>query len=171
MGYEDWKSPRSITMGALLAVLASIIQASALYLPLLGISLCSISTLFVALSGYLNAVTGMMTYLISAILLLFWGFPHALVFMCSSGLLGLCLGVLLKRKYPIYAVALISSVCLSAGLLFACKLLGIPLFPWLTGDNRLFFFPVLMLYSLIYTIVWIGLLSFTVERLKEYVNI
>ena len=171
MNCEEWKSSRNIVIGALLAVIATIIQASTLYLPLLGISLSALSTLPVALSGYLNIVTGLLTYLVSAVLLLSWGFPSALIFICSSGFLGFCLGVLLKRGYPFYAVAVISSVCLTCGILIACNILGLPVLPWLPVDKRMFFFPVLMVGSFVYAAVWIGLLNFILLRLKQYINI
>jgi len=171
MSYKEWKSPRNIIMGALLAVLASVIQASNLYLPLLGISLSAFSTLFVALSGYLNIITGLLTYLVSAVILLSWGLPNALIFMCSSGLLGFCLGVLLKRGYQFYAVAVMSSVCLSCGILTAGYIIGVPILPWLVADKRMFLFPILLTGSFVYTAVWMGLLNYVLLRLKDHVNI
>jgi|GEM_PF-2301224 len=170
MSVHNWNRPRNITIGALLAAISVAIQASPLYLPLVGISLSALSTLPVAVAGYLNGATGVFTFLISGAILCFWSVPQALVFLFSSGLLGLCLGILIKKRYHFLFVAGICALVLTGGFLVVGKLLGIPILPWLTGTKRLMLAPVLLFCSFIYSAIWVPVLNAFLSRLEQHLN-
>ena len=167
MTHQDWRKPRYLTLGAVLAAMTVTIQISPLYLPLIGVSLSALSTLPVALSAYLHGVTGSLTFLVSGVILCFWSVPQALVFWLSSGLLGLCLGFLMKREYSLPVVVGISALALTLGVLFAGKLLGVPALPWLSGGKRAFLVPLLLASSLLYTFIWVPVLSVLLARLRQ----
>lgn len=164
---DDWRSTRNITIGALLAAMAVGIQASPLFLPVVGISLSSLSTLPVAVSGYLNPLTGLLTYLISSVILAMWSVPQAIIFFFSSGLLGLTMGALMKKRVSFVVLVGISGLFLSMGVFLVGKFLGVVIFPWLIGAKRVLLLPVILACSLLYTVVWVPVLSALLHRLRH----
>lgn len=168
-GYE-WKTPKSLTMGAVLVSIAVIIQASPLYLPVVGVSLSALSTLPVALASYYNGMTGLLTYLAASILLLFWNVPQAVIFLLTSGLLGIMLGTLIRWRLRLISVVAIPAIALSAGVFLAGGLLGIPVFPWLPGLEKVFFLPVMVFFCAVYASIWVPLLAVIISRMKVYLE-
>lgn len=165
---EERRKSRNLCFGALLAALAAIIQISPLYFPFVGISLSAFSTLPIAIAAYLKESTGAMTYLISSILIAFWSPPQAVIFLCISGLLGLILGILMKRKFSWYLVVGLSALSLLMGLFVVSKIIGLPVFPWLAGTNRIYFFPLVIFFSCLYSFIWIPILGALFNRLGHY---
>lgn len=165
---ENWRSPRLMIQGALLSAITVIIQASPLYLPVVGISLSALSTLPVAVAAYLNGITGFLAYLISGILLIFWSVPQSLIFLASSGLLGLLLGLLMRRQASFPLLIAVPALALAGGILAVGELLGIPILPWFAGWKRLYLLPAVLACALVYTAVWIPVLAALLYRLRHY---
>ncbi|MBZ4653046.1 MAG: hypothetical protein JG781_384 [Peptococcaceae bacterium] len=168
MNNREWKRPRNLTIGALLAALAVGFQASPLYLPFVGISFSSLSTLPIALAGYMEAMTGLLAYLVAGLIMITLSVPQALIFFLSSGLLGLCLGILMKSKAPFLVVVGVSAFLLSLGILILGSLLGIPVLPWLTGVRRALLIPVTLCLTLLYSAIWVPVLAAVIVRVKTY---
>ena len=167
---HEWKRPRNITAGALLAALGAVIQISPLYLPLIGVSLSALATLPVAIAAYLHGITGVLTFLISGVLICCWSLPQAVIFLCGSGLLGLALGIMLQKNCHFLIAATGGALLLTAGFLTAGALLGIPILPWLTGAARFLLTPVLFICSLLYSAIWVPVLKVLLGRLGPYIN-
>lgn len=168
MSLQDWKKPRSLCLGAVLAALAAGIQISPLLIPLVGVSLSSLATIPVAFAAYLNPVTGLLAYLVGGILVLLWSFHQAVILFFTSGLLGLALGILMGRRCPLVVVACVPALLLFVGTISAAKVLGFPLLPWLTGGGRVMLIPVILLAALIYTSIWIPVLAALLSRLEQH---
>lgn len=159
---------RRLVFGALMTSLAIGIQIAPLYLPFVGISLSALSTLPLAVASYLGIRTGLMTYSVSGAILLLFGVSYSVVFLCGSGLLGLCLGIMMHKKYPYPVIALIASFCLTGGILLLGKILGFPVLPWLMGERRQFLMLVLSVSTLLYSSLWLPVLSVLIKRLEKY---
>lgn len=170
MSRYEWKKPRNLTLGAVLVSITVIIQASPLYLPVVGISLSALSTLPVALASYYNGTTGFLTYLSAGVLLFFWNVPQAVIFLFSSGLLGVILGVLIRCKLPLITVITVPALVITLGIILAGTLLGIPVFPWLTGFEKIFILPVMLLCCVVYTSVWVPVLAAIITRLRSFLG-
>ncbi|QNB46434.1 hypothetical protein BR63_08985 [Thermanaerosceptrum fracticalcis] len=168
MNNKEWKNPRNLTIGALLASVAVGFQASPLYLPFIGISFSSLSTLPIALAGYIHGITGFLAYLVAGFIMLTLSVPQALIFFLSSGLLGLSLGILMKRQAPFPAVVGIAALLLSVGMFILGFLLGIPVLPWLTGVKRALLIPVTLCLTLLYSAIWAPVLAAVIVRVKTY---
>lgn len=170
MSRYEWKNPQNLTLGAVLVSITVIIQASSLYLPVVGISLSALSTLPVALASYYNGVTGILTFLAAGVLMLFWNVPQAVIFLFTSGLLGVILGILLRWRSKLITVVVIPALFLSIGVFLAGSLLGIPIFPWLSGLEKIFLFPVMVLFCTVYTSVWVPVLAAIIGRLRLHLK-
>lgn len=171
MDLQDWKRPRNITIGALLAAITVMIQISPLYLPLAGVSLSALATLPAALAGYLSAATGILTFLISATLVCCWSVPQSVIFLCSSGLLGLTLGIMLKKGLHYLIIACTGALILTCGFLAVGNLLGIPILPWLAGPKRYLLIPVLFLCSFVYSAIWVPVLKVLFARIEKHTTL
>lgn len=167
---KNAKKTRKLVFGALMTSLAVGIQIAPLYLPFVGISLSALSTLPLAVAGYLEIMTGLMTFGVSGVLLLFFGVSYSLAFLFSSGLLGLCLGIMLRKKYAYPVMAFIASLCLTGGLLLLGKFFGLPVLPWLTGKKRQFLVLVLWFGTFLYSSLWLPVLSVFINRLGKYLQ-
>ena len=168
MNNREWQRPRNLTMGALLAALAVGFQASPLYLPFIGISFSSLSTLPIAMAGYMEPMTGLLAYLAAGLIMITLSVPQALIFFLSSGLLGLCLGILMKRQAPFFVVVGVSASLLSIGIFSLGFLLGIPVLPWLTGMQRVYLMPVALCFTFLYSAVWVPVLAAVIARMKTF---
>ncbi len=165
---DDWRKSQNITLGALLAAIAVVLQIMPLYLPVIGTSLSALSTLPVALASYRQRVVGLLTYISSGIIILCWNVPQAIIFLCSSGFLGLCLGILLKENYSFGRVLCSATLVMALGVLLAGEILGIPVLPWLSGVQQFLIIPAVFVCSLLYTTIWILVLKAALERFKNY---
>lgn len=165
---DDWRNPRNITWGALLAAIAVVLQIMPLYLLIIGTSLSSLSTLPVALASYKQRNIGLLTYISSGIIIMCWSVPQAIIFLCSSGLLGLCLGYLIKENYPFVRILFSAALILALGILLAGEILGIPVLPWLGGAHRIVIIPAVFLCSFFYTGIWILVLKVALARFMKY---
>jgi hypothetical protein len=165
---EDWKNPRQLIKGAFLAAVAFALQSASLYFPVLGASLSSLSTLPIALAGYLNINTGILAYIVTGLLLGLWSVPRALFFYCGAGLLGLSLGILMKRRVPFLYLVCLSGIIMALGLLCVSFFLKWPLLPWLQSDKRFLLIPIMLAWSTIYAAIWVPVLRGVLSRLKGY---
>lgn len=168
MQRENWRGSQNICMGAMLASLAVVIQSSPLYIPILGVSLSAFSTLPVALAGNLNIITGILVYIISGILVSLWSVSQALIFFCTSGILGLSMGVCMKKRLPLLAVIIFPAILLSLGISIVGCVLKIPILPWLVGEKRVFLVPVVLLCTLLYSSIWRPIISIILVKFREY---
>lgn len=165
---QDWKSPQQLIKGALFAALAYAIQMAPFYVPVVGASLSSLSTLPIALAAFLNVYTGVLTYFVTGLLLCLWSLPRALFFCCGAGLLGLSLGIMLKKGVKYLPLILVSGALLTAGLIFVSVIIDLPLIPWLQQDKRVFLVPLMLVWSTIYAAIWVPILRALLARLKIY---
>lgn len=167
MNRSTWKSAKSLTLGALLLAAAVMLQASAMYMAVVGVSVSGLSTLPVALAAYYNRISGLLAYLGAGMLLIFLNPPQGIIFMFSSGLLGLSLGILLRCRRELVTVVIVPSLLLCGGVFAAGGLLGVPVFPWLSGLGKVLMFPLMALCCLLYTAVWIPVLAAIIARLRS----
>lgn len=164
----DWKKPRYLARGSLLAAIALALQAAPFYLSLAGVPFSSLSTLPIAMAAYLHGVTGLLTYLAAGALLSLWSVPRALLFCCGTGLLGLSLGIMMRRGFPLLRLAILSGIALATGILGAAAILEVPLLPWLKEGQRQLLVPLMLIWCVFYAAVWIPVLNMVLMRLQWF---
>jgi hypothetical protein len=168
MVVSEWRKPHNLTFGALLTALAVCFQLAPLFFALVGLSLSALSTLPIALAASINPLTGLCCYLTSFVLLSLFGISRALLFLFSTGLLGLVLGLLISKRAPLPVVVVVPALSLCLGMVVVSEILGFPLFPMLTGVGRTFIGPIILIYNLIYTAIWVPILASLLVRIERY---
>lgn len=144
---------RFISIGGILTTIAVLFQSAPVFLPAIGMALSPLSTLPIALAAYLNISLGITVLFSSVLILVFVSVQEALILLCTTGLLGIVLGILYKKK--LLVSILFTVLALSIGMIILTYIIGISAFGDFTSSlsipiTILFF----ILFSLIYAIIW-----------------
>lgn len=143
-----------IVVGAFLGSLAVILQSAGIFTGI-GYLLSMMSTGPLVLASLLSLRLGMITYFVTIILLAILQPSELLVFIFTTGLLGLCLGIginYLKRKILIISFA---ALCLTLGIsivLYGFKFLILG--PSISSKFSSIVFLGLFAFSFIYSWIW-----------------
>jgi uncharacterized protein YybS (DUF2232 family) len=125
---------KSIVEGALLSAITAILFLASLYIPLLGtlISfLCPLPIIILCLRH--NTKVALIALFIAFLLVTLLGGPYqGLIAVLGFGILGLALGIAIKKKFSLWEVLLVGSVTS-----FISKLLLMLIGLWLLGFNPL----------------------------------
>lgn len=160
------EAARIVGMGGGFVALAVMFQASPAFMPGIGLLLSPFSTLPVALSAFLSPCSGLISLLASIFILLFISPQEAIIFILTTGPLGLVLGICYRKGVFI-------SILAAAGTIFTgiCLLIyaaGVAAFGGLTpGNVSLPAFCIFILFSLCYSYIWTLMLKFFVKLLKK----
>ncbi len=158
---------RFVSVGGMLTTLAVIFQSAPVFLPIVGLAFSPISTMPIALAAYLNISLGIVVYLSTAFILTIIYIQEAIIFVFTTGLLGLGIGTLLYRKGTIASI-IFSSILLSLGMLLLTYFVGIALFGNITIPARIpltlfIFFTFSLLYSTIWCLVLKKLINYLIR--------
>ena len=158
------KSARIVCLGGVFTALAVVLQSAPVWMPGLGLALSPVSTAPVAAAACISPVTGFAVLICASAILFGISAQEALIFVFSTGILGLVLGLLNNRKFWI-------SICTAGTVLFGglallfyafgIKIMG-PLTDILESSLPAFF----ILFSLAYAAGWATLIKFLFKRLK-----
>lgn len=140
-----------ISLGAFLTSITVIFQSAPVYLPMIGLILSPISTLPVALAAAYSIYLGTFVYVSSAILLFFIYVQESIIFLLTTGLIGLATGSFLFRKGMILSI-LFSTILLSTGMVFLTFVLDIEVIGNFTSSIA---FPFLFIFfPILYVTIW-----------------
>jgi hypothetical protein len=151
---KNLKVIQIISLGGLLTAFTVLLQAAPVFLPAFGLAISPLNTLPIALASILNYILGITVLFSSVFILLLLSPQEAIILLCTTGLLGVVLGVLIYRKGKLISI-LASAVALSIGMIFLTYIAAIPSFVELTVTLN---FPVVIvlyfLFSLSYVSIW-----------------
>lgn len=147
---------RFLSLGALFTLFAVLFQSAPIFLPFIGLTLSPFSTAPIAIASAISAPLGLLVYVSSIIILLMVHVQEALIFLCSTGILGLMVGGL--RWQNTILVVLCTNVVLMIGIFLLCLLVGLQL------QSSDWFTPILCLFSMTYTSVWQWLFKHRLSR-------
>jgi len=156
--YKKNSIGKFISFGAIFTSISVIFQSAPVLLPAIGLVISPFSTLPVALAASYSITLGMAVYISTALLLAFVYVQESVIFLFTTGLIGLATGSLLIRKGITISV-LISSILLSLGMFVLTFLLEIKVFGDFTSSLTL---PIIfILFPLVYVTIWnIGIKKF-----------
>jgi hypothetical protein len=144
---------RFISIGGILTTLAVLFQSAPVFLPAIGLALSPFSTLPIALAAYFNISLGISVLFSSVLILVFISLQEALILLFTTGLLGIVLGLLYKKK--ILISTLYTALTLSAGMIILTYMIGISAFGDFTNAISMpLTLLIYLLFSLIYTSIW-----------------
>lgn len=143
-----------LCIGGMLTALAVIFQSAPVFIPGLGLALSPISTLPIAIAGVFNIFLGIIVYFSSALILTIVSVQESMIFLFTTGLLGIVIGALLYRKRIIIST-LFSSIALTLGMICLTYIVGIEGFTDMSNSLSLpITFLIYFFFSLIYASIW-----------------
>ncbi len=148
------KKIRFISLGGILTTIAVLFQSAPIFLPAVGLLFSPFSTLPVAIAALSNISLGFAVFFSSAFLLIFVHVQEAVIFLFTTGLLGIALGTFLYRKSLVVSI-LCSSVALSLGMMSLTYIAGISAFgDFASSESIPFTLFIYILFSLLYASIW-----------------
>ncbi len=160
------KSAQTVSIGGILTALAILFQSAPIFLPGMGLILSPLATLPVALATIRSSYLGIMVFLSSALVLILVNPQEAAIFIMTTGLLGLSLGISLnKRIVPSIAVC---TIVLFIGIYLLKNAAGLAVFGSLTSDAPFLIEAALFaLFALVYSVIWVFLVRFFAHILRN----
>lgn len=148
-----------VVVGGLLTALTVIIQSAPVFIPMIGMILSPFSTLPVALAAMTRISLGLAVYLASALILIFLSLEEAIIFVFTTGILGLVLGMLIFRKGIVIATV-ISGVVLSLGITILTFVIGLFKIDGLINSGSAFTtILIFKVFSVFYALVWVKIIN------------
>lgn len=135
---------RHISFGGILTAIAVLLQSAPVFFPAIGLLLSPFSTLPVMIAAIGQITMGFIVYFSTFIILLSIHLQEAIIFLFTTGLLGMIIGTFLFRKGILFSI-LISFLSLTSGILFLTYIAKIPAFGDIT--HSLPFSIALLLFS------------------------
>ena len=151
---DSYSRTNKLVGGALLGSLAVIFQSAGIFTGL-GFILSMMSTGPLVLASLLSLRIGVMTYIITVCLLTIFQPSEVLVFLFTTGLLGLSLGIGLKYFKRSLFVILFAAFCLTLGISLLLYGLHFPILgPSITSDFNSMVILGTFAFSLLYSWIW-----------------
>lgn len=148
---------RIICLGGILSAIAIFLHSAPVFMPDLGLLLSPLSTLPIAIAVICLRSWGILSYLCAACVLFFISPQEAVIFLTTTGLLGLVLGFLMEKKRLI--VTMIAGASLFLGMCLLMFIIGIPAFGgFLAAFSFLARVGTCVAFSFLYAWVWVMIL-------------
>ena len=149
-----------ICRGGILTGITVLFQSAPVLLPAIGMALSPLSSLPVLLAAVIDIPMGIVVLLSSAIIIFMVSPQEAIIFILTTGPLGITIGCSLYRKGWILTL-LLSTVCLFTGMVVLTYIVDIPAF----GDLSKSFSLAIVLFYLIFAFIYSSLWTFCIKRL------
>ena len=151
---DSYSKTIKLVVGALLGSIAVIFQSAGIFTGL-GFILSMMSTGPLVLASLLSIRIGVMTYVITVCLLAIFQPSEVLVFLFTTGLLGLSLGIGLKYLKKSLLVILFAAFCLTLGISLLLYGFHFPILgPSITSDFNSMVILGTFTFSLLYSWIW-----------------
>ena len=153
-----WSPLKQSLFGAMMASLAAILQASGGLLPGIGMFLSPFTTLPILVSTLVSFRTGILTYILTILLLLLMEPSELFIFPFTTGLLGIGLGWTFRILQRRLQIILINGLLLFIGICIPLYVLGFPVFgPAVASDFAGSILVMIFGFSLLYSWLWLEL--------------
>ena len=157
---------KRMTIFALLATLAAVLQSAGGFIPIIGLMISPFATAPVIISTVLSLRYGSIGYLL-AILLLFLIQPsEVLIFAFTTGLLGFGIGVAYYFFKKRLSLILTGAIFLLSGIVIVLFIFQFPLLgPSIQATSSLLFFLSLSGFCFLYSWLWIEISLVLLKRI------
>ena len=155
---------RFICVGGVLTAVTVLFQSAPVFLPAIGLALSPLSTLPVVIAAVSSISLGFSVFFASAFILAFVSTQETIIFLLTTGILGIAIGALLFRKGIAISIC-VSSVTLSLGIAFLTYIAGVPSFVEFMGSLSIPFASLIFFsFSLVYASAW----NMGLRKLENY---
>ncbi|AGX04548.1 MULTISPECIES: hypothetical protein [Bacillaceae] len=168
MSYHS--STVKMVMGAILGGLAAIFQSAGLFGGA-GYALSILTTWPIIIACFLSVRIGLLTYLLTIMMLAVLQPSELFVFPFTTGLLGISIGIALNKLKHTFTAVLLGAASLTAGILFLLYVVGFPILgPSLSGYSALLTVGPIFLFGLAYSSIWLWLSLAAMKALNRTVR-
>ncbi|MFS0575404.1 hypothetical protein AB1K83_07215 [Sporosarcina sp. 179-K 3D1 HS] len=160
-----------LAIGSFLACIAAGLQAAGGLLPGIGYFISPFATLPILIGAMLSVQMGVMSYLLT-ILLLFILFPSELViFPFTTGLLGFGIGAAFSFFKKRVSIIIIGAILLTIGILSLLYVFHFPVLGPTVSDSFTFLTAgSVLLFSVLYSWLWVEVGLFFFKKLKAVIT-
>jgi hypothetical protein len=163
---------KRLVVGALFACIATVLQASGGFLPVLGYFISPFATAPILFCSMLSLPIGIITYFLTNLLLLILQPSELMVFPLTTGLIGLGIGAafyFFKRRVSIITAgaSLLTIGILSLLYVFQFPILG----PAMSESFSLLTTGSIFLFSFIYNWIWVDISVTFLKRLMKVITL
>ncbi|NQD65968.1 hypothetical protein HP456_08525 [Bacillus haikouensis] len=165
--FNQYKRPMKLVLGSIFACIAAILQAAGGFLPGIGYFFSPLATAPILLGSMFSIPLGVMSYLLTMMLLFILQPTELFIFPFTTGLLGLGIGAsfyFFRKRVSIIAAG---AILLMAGMMSLLYIFHFPVLGPAVSDSFSFLTTVsIFLFAFLYSWIWVELALIMFKRLK-----
>ncbi|MFF2450041.1 hypothetical protein ACFVSW_23650 [Neobacillus sp. NPDC058068] len=153
----QYTNTRKLVLGSVLAAIAAVLQSAGVFVGF-GYAFSILATLPIVLSAMISLRIGIMSYVITILLLAILQPSELFVFPFTTGLLGITLGAAFKWRNHWVMISFVGGIGLTVGIMILLYGLQFPVLgPSVSHTFDFKIAAVILLFSCIYSSIWTGL--------------
>lgn len=166
--FHKQSKTRQFVFGALFASLAAVLQAAGGLLPGVGYLISPFATAPILLCAMLSFPLGVLSYILTNLLLLILQTSELMVFPFTTGLLGLSVGAAFHFLKMRLTIIITGAIVLTLGILSLLYVFHFPVLGPIVSKSFSFFITSgIFLFSFLYNWIWVEVGLFCFKRLKK----
>ena len=160
---------KKLVIGSLLGAIAAILQSAGL-IGGIGYAFSMMATGPIVLATVISIRIGMLTYAVTALLLMILQPSEVLVFLFTTGLLGISLGIGFKLFRMSIAVSILGGISLTSGIVILLYLFQFPVLgPSVSSKASGSVAAVILFFGFIYSWIWMNLSRIGMKQLNQMI--
>lgn len=159
-------STKMLVTGAFMAAIASSFQLIPVLLSEAAVLLTMFSALPIYIAARCKPVTGILSYLTAAILIMLFSTHESLFFLCTNGMVGLSLGICCYYTQKKLIILMISSLVMTISLSIMNYVIGFPVFGTTLPGTYTIQFILIFLFSFVYNTIYYYFAGFLSRRIN-----
>ncbi|MCT2536687.1 hypothetical protein NC661_20000 [Aquibacillus koreensis] len=157
-----------LVYGSLLGAIAALLQAAGLFAGI-GYAFSIMATGPIVLATVISIRIGLITYVLTTCLLVIIQPTEVFIFLFTTGLLGVSLGIGFKLVRQTAMVTLIGAVSLATGVLSLLYLFQFPILgPSINSELSVKVIAGVVAFSLVYSWIWMRVSMFGFKRMRRF---
>ena len=161
---------KKLMIGSILASMAAIFQAAGGYLPGIGYLISPFASLPILVCAMLSLQIGVMSYILTTVLLFILQPSELFVFTFTTGLLALGIGAGFFFFQKRLSVILSGAVALFTGIMILLYVLHFPILgPAVPMVFSIMIIGGISLFAFLYSMIWVEILLFFFKRIKPFI--
>ena len=169
--FRKHSKAKRLVLGSFLACIAAMLQVAGGYLPGIGYFISPFATLPILIGAMLSLQMGVMSYLLTT-LLLFILFPSELViFPFTTGLLGIGIGAAFSFFKKRFSIIFIGSILLTIGIMSLLYVFRFPVLgPAVSHSYSFLTAGSIFVFSFLYSWLWVEIALFFFKKFKTVIS-
>ncbi|WP_233713472.1 YybS family protein [Lederbergia citri] len=168
--FNQHSPTKKLVLFSLLSCLAAVFQAAGGFIPVIGLFISPLSTAPIIVCTILSLRYGLLSYLLTILLLFFFQPTELIVFPFTTGLLGLGIGFSFLFFKKRFSILFGGTASLFIGILAVLYIFKFPLLgPVASTSFNVFTTGSILLFSLFYSWIWIEISVTSFKRIKKLV--